>query len=226
MNITTNWCSGADDWYDEFGDDDTFDKNSISSNQMQLVAQQPPLDDNLNEQNGNTVCNNIVLAKNENRNISDDEDESNSMDDPIPMFNNLQVIDDKNANCGEQQGYIWFRWEIENIWPIYSNNLNVNSFDSGGAMGLLNSPNASAEIEGEESEMVCVDAPVAPERDLIAMLKQTRAIPHDINNLVLKSYFIAVDEEKKMSIESNSALTNDHVRDLLQKYQGEEESKW
>lgn len=93
-------------------------------------------------------------------------------------------------------------------------------------MGLLNSPNASAEIEGEESEMVCVDAPVAPERDLIAMLKQTRAIPHDINNLVLKSYFIAVDEEKKMSIESNSALTNDHVRDLLQKYQGEEESKW
>lgn len=106
MNITTNWCSGADDWYDEFGDDDTFDKNSISSNQMQLVAQQPPLDDNLNEQNGNTVCNNIVLAKNENRNISDDEDESNSMDDPIPMFNNLQVIDDKNANCGEQQGYI------------------------------------------------------------------------------------------------------------------------
>lgn len=106
MNITTNWCSGADDWYDEFGDDDTFDKNSISSNQMQLVAQQPPLDDNLNEQNGNTVCNNIVSAKNENRNISDDEDESNSMDDPIPMFNNLQVIDDRNANCGEQQGYI------------------------------------------------------------------------------------------------------------------------
>lgn len=105
INITASWCSGADDWGDEFGDDDTFDKNSISSNQMQLVAQQPPLDDNLNEQNGNMVCNNIVIPKNDNRNISDDEDESNSMDDPIPMFNNLQVIDDRNANCGEQQGY-------------------------------------------------------------------------------------------------------------------------
>lgn len=92
-------------------------------------------------------------------------------------------------------------------------------------MGLLNSPSASAEIEGEESEMVCVDAPVAPERDLIAMLKQTKAIPHDINNLILKSYFIAVDEEKKSSIDSNTALTNDHIRELLHKYQGEEESK-
>lgn len=115
INITS-WCNGADDWGDEFGggggggDDDntfdTFDKRNISSNQMQLGAQQPPLDDNLNEQNGNMVCNNMVMAKNENRNMSDDEDESNSMDDPIPMFNNLQVIDDKNANCGEQQGLL------------------------------------------------------------------------------------------------------------------------
>lgn len=95
----------------------------------------------------------------------------------------------------------------------------------GGAMGLLNSPSASAEIEGEESEMVCVDAPVAPERDLIAMLKQTKAIPHDIHNLVLKAYFIAAEEEKTTVVESNCALNTDHIRDLLQKYQGEEESK-
>lgn len=106
INIKS-WCSGADDWGEEYADDDFFDKNTISSNQMQLGAQQPPLDDNLNEQNGNIMCNNIVLAKNENRNMSDDEDESNSMDDPIPMFNNLQVIDDKNANCGEQQGSLF-----------------------------------------------------------------------------------------------------------------------
>lgn len=95
----------------------------------------------------------------------------------------------------------------------------------GGAMGLLNSPNASAEIEGEESEMVCVDAPMAPERDLIAMLKQTRAIPNDINNMLLKSYYVSVDEERRVSIDSNSALINDHIRELLHKYQGEEESK-
>lgn len=91
-------------------------------------------------------------------------------------------------------------------------------------MGLLNSPSASAEIEGEESEMVCVDAPVAPERDLIAMLKQTKAIPHDIHNLLLKTYFIFVEEEKITTVEANSALNNDHIRDLLQKYHGEEES--
>lgn len=94
-------------------------------------------------------------------------------------------------------------------------------------MGLLNSPSASAEIEGEESEMVCVDAPVAPERDLIAMLKQTKAIPQDIHNIILKGYFITVDEEKRVSIESNSALiNNDHIRDLMQKYHGEEESEY
>lgn len=94
-------------------------------------------------------------------------------------------------------------------------------------MGLLNSPSASAEIEGEESEMVCVDdPPSAPERDLIAMLKQTRAIPNDLNHLQLKSFFIFVDEERKMSIDANTnALLNDHIRELLHKYQGDEESK-
>lgn len=92
-------------------------------------------------------------------------------------------------------------------------------------MGLLNSPSASAEIEGEESEMVCVDAPIAPERDLIAMLKQTRAIPNDLNHLQLKSFFISVDEERKMSTDSNGAIINDHIRELLHKYHGEEESK-
>lgn len=135
---TSNWCSGADDWGgDEFGsgdvgggggggdgaDDDTLFgvTNTISNNQMnnqhlmmtmhQQQLQQPPtLDDNLNEQNGNVVmCNNMGLAKNENRNHqSDDEDESNSMDDPISMFNNLQVIDERNANCGgELQGTLF-----------------------------------------------------------------------------------------------------------------------
>lgn len=133
ITATPNWCSGADDWGgDDFGsggggggggfgsggggdDDDTFDTNTISSNLMMMNQQQqqqpPSFDDNLNEQNGNTMvmCNNMGMlgGKIENRNhqSEDDEDESNSMDDPIPMFNNLQVIDERNANnCGEQQG--------------------------------------------------------------------------------------------------------------------------
>lgn len=89
----------------------------------------------------------------------------------------------------------------------------------------MNPSNASAEIEGEESEMVSVDTPFAPERDLIAMLKQTKAIPNDINDLILKSYFVAVEEEKKQSNDLNNAVISDHIRDLLQKYQNDEESK-
>lgn len=117
-------------------DDDTFDTNTkFSSNQhlmmmnqqQQQQLQQPPpsLDDNLNEQNGNTMvlCNNMAIStKIENRNHqSDDEDESNSMDDPIPMFNNLQVIDERNANCGEQQG------ELVAVFALLARKSNVNS---------------------------------------------------------------------------------------------------
>lgn len=71
--------------------------------------------------------------------------------------------------------------------------------------------------------MVCVDAPPTPGRDLIAMLKQTNAIPRDINNLILKGYFITVEEERQH--DSNNVLASDHIRDLLQKYQSEEESE-
>lgn len=96
-----NWCSGADDWDDEFADDECYDKNYSSQVRME---QQEPFNDNVNEQNGNVVSHHFLYGKNDNRNMSDEEEEeSNSMDsDPIPMFNNLQVIDDKNANCGAQ----------------------------------------------------------------------------------------------------------------------------
>lgn len=182
----SNWCDGADDWGDDNMDDEYI------SNSQQL----PQIDDNLNEQNGNDVT--FVAATNDNRVASDDDDESNSADDPIPMFGHLQVIDDKNANCGAQ---------------------------GGGAAALLNSPNASAEIEGEESEMVTVDAPVAPEHDLIAMLKKSRAIPADVNELVLQSYFINVDEEQLHDVGTANVSLDEHVRELMQKYQNDEKSE-
>lgn len=70
-----NWCNDANDWGDA---DDVYSSDA----------------DNCNEQNGNII-------KNDNR-LSDEDDESNSMEsDPIPVFGNLQV-DDKNANCGAQ----------------------------------------------------------------------------------------------------------------------------
>lgn len=110
-----------------------------------------------------------MFLKNDNR-ISDDEDESNSMEnDIIGGFDNLN-IDDKNANCGAQ----------------------------GGAIGATySSSTAFAELEGEESEVVTVETPITPERDLIAYLKQTPGISRNSNkSLILNSFFIYVEEEK------------------------------
>lgn len=69
-----------------------------------------------------------------------------------------------------------------------------------------------------------IDAPVTPERDLIAMLKQTTAVPSDIEHLALKSYYIAVDEERRHFLGKNEIM-DDHIRELMQEYQAKEESK-
>lgn len=98
--------------------------------------------------------------------------------------------------------------------------------ETGGAVGRLNSPKAYAEIEGEESEMISIDAPVSPHRDLVAMLKQTAAVPSNIEHLSLRSYFIAVDEERKQSYGVNNMPMADHVFKLMQEYQGKDDSKY
>lgn len=185
-----NWCSGGDEWDDDFEGDDCF-----TSSQVQMEQSE-----NLNEQNGNVVCSNIRPNQRDNiRHMSDEEEESVSMDsDPIPTFGNLQVIDDKNANCGAQ----------------------------GGAAAIVTGQNAFAEIEGEESELVIIDAPIMPERDLIAMLKQTTAIPSEVEHLTLKSFYIAVDEERQHFSRAQNTLNDDHIRELLHEYQKTEESEY
>lgn len=79
---------------------------------------------------------------------------------------------------------------------------------------------ATAEIEGIEDEVVVVETPVSPKRDLIALLKQPQIIPRDVIDLTLKSFYISVDEER-----SSSPVISDHVRDLLQEYQKHEDVK-
>lgn len=89
------WCSGADDWDDD-DDDDDCDRRDSDCNNSQYVEEV-----DINEQNGNFV----VISKKNDNSMSEDEEESNSMEsDPIPSFGNLQVVDDKNANCGDQGG--------------------------------------------------------------------------------------------------------------------------
>ncbi len=97
-----NWCSDANDWGEP---DDVYNSDA----------------DNCNEQNGNIIKNDNRWGGYESEysfcgwfcelknvvdfscsRLSDEDDESNSMEsDPIPAFGNLQV-DDKNANCGAQ----------------------------------------------------------------------------------------------------------------------------
>lgn len=99
-----NWCSGADEWDepDEADEDDDDYDNDGGRGKDSRQRHEDIV--NINEQNGNFVTNNIILLNNKNDNsMSEDEEESNSMEsDPIPSFGNLHVVDDKNANCGDQ----------------------------------------------------------------------------------------------------------------------------
>lgn len=95
----------------------------------------------------------------------------------------------------------------------------VESPVGGGAVGRLDSPQACAEIEGEESEVVCIDTPTQPQCNLVDLLHDVT--PHPLHhsdikthvNLTFAEAFINVDEED---------LTTDisqHERDLFLEYQ-------
>lgn len=170
------WCSGADEWDDDdAGAGDTFMR--VDTNNMPDMA---------NEENGNII-------RYENSKISDEDDESNSLEnDPVPGFGNLRV-DEKNANGGGAMGGL-----IDNLYTS----------------------KATAEIEGTDDDVIVVETPVSPKRDLIALLKQPQIIPRDVVDLTLKGFYITVDEER-----SSSPVVSDHVRELLQDYQKHEEVK-
>ncbi|XP_058789120.1 programmed cell death protein 2-like [Phymastichus coffea] len=88
-----------------------------------------------------------------------------------------------------------------------------------GAVGRLDSPHASAEIEGEESEVVCIDTPTQPHCDLISLLQEVTPPPiqetesKGKSSLNFMEIFISVDEEYSVSD------VPQHVRDLFVEYQ-------
>ncbi|KAL5284082.1 PDCD2L family protein [Megaselia abdita] len=152
-------------------------------------------DFNDNEQNGNLLYPPPQSMTIDNRkNYSDEEeDDSNSMEnDIVGGINALQVGDDKNANCAGAQGGI-----------------------------TVNIPSVFAEIEGEESEVISVDSPKAPERDLIALMKHTSGASLMNFTLTLKSFFLAVEEES--SSKSYDGISDEHIRDLYSEYQKHDE---
>ncbi|KAK0181816.1 hypothetical protein PV327_000010 [Microctonus hyperodae] len=150
--------------------------------------------DNITEPNGNNMLENKSYKKLNLFMKSMDLDDELNKD-----LSNLKV-DDPNANSPTR---------IES--PI-----------GGGAVGRLDSPQASAEIEGEESEVVCIDTPTKPQYNLINLLQNASShLNHPFENSDMKSnvnitfteIFISVDEED---------LTNDithHVRELFAEYQ-------
>lgn len=87
-----------------------------------------------------------------------------------------------------------------------------------GAVGRLESPQASAEIDGEESEVVCIDTPTQPQRDLVSLLHEITPFPLQFESNTDTKYsfveiFLTVEEE------DFSADVPQHVRDLVVEYQ-------
>lgn len=87
-----------------------------------------------------------------------------------------------------------------------------------GAVGRLDLPQASAEIDGEESEVVCIDTPIQPQCDLVTLLHEVTPFPIQMEsnketNFSFVETFLSVEEE------DFNGDVSPHVRDLLVEYQ-------
>ncbi|KFB37457.1 AGAP001972-PA-like protein [Anopheles sinensis] len=192
-DATISWCSGADDWGDEEESVPTGKGDEYSTGTFMRVdtSNAGDSEQQLNEENGNVI---------QYEKVSDEDDESNSMEvEPIPGFENLRV-DETNANArgdGRSSGAMGGEL-IDNVYT----------------------PKATAEIEGPEAEVVIVDEPGSPKRDLIALLKQPQLVPRNIEDLTLRALYISVDEER-----TSVPVMSDHVRELLEEYRRNDEVK-
>lgn len=109
------------------------------------------------------------------------------------------------------------------ILHVFSSPASIESPVAVGAVGRLDSPLASAEIEGAEGEVVCIDTPTEPQSDLISLLQQVTPLPIDYATdkrerslLAFREMFISVEPE---SLHDD---VSQHVHDLLLKYQKED----
>ncbi|KAM8707296.1 hypothetical protein ACLKA7_011397 [Drosophila subpalustris] len=204
-----NWCSGADDW--GWGEPEIV---------AEIEAMDLTADDEQNERNGN------LRADDEFPDVrklgdDDDDDESTSVEnDLVCGFGQIDMNspdkpgEDPNANCAAAV-------------------VATASGDGAGGAGAGATATICAEIEGPETDVVLVDTPKKPERDLIALLKHT-SLPatlgplSQIKDLTLKSLYIAVDMETNAKQEEyenyGGLLSMDHIRDLYQEYKLQDEN--
>ncbi|XP_017786647.1 PREDICTED: programmed cell death protein 2-like [Nicrophorus vespilloides] len=142
---------------------------------------------NFSEENGNVINENIEQ-------VSDEDEESLSLEDSVQAgFENLYV-DERNANNADVQG----------------------------AVGSLHSPAATAEIEGDESEVVSIDTPTIPQRDLSLFLQEICPLSQEFFrtekqlNIEFVPYFIRFSDKVGPG---SSGYIDRHVKELLQEYQ-------
>uniref|UniRef100_A0A1B6KXX9 Programmed cell death protein 2 C-terminal domain-containing protein n=1 Tax=Graphocephala atropunctata TaxID=36148 RepID=A0A1B6KXX9_9HEMI len=80
---------------------------------------------------------------------------------------------------------------------------NSEEVSSVGAMGHLLSPMATAEIDGDEDEVVTIDTPVTAETNMVALFDQAKPVPQvPSDSLEFVSFFISVSEEDEVRISS------------------------
>ncbi|XP_017494566.1 PREDICTED: programmed cell death protein 2-like [Rhagoletis zephyria] len=222
------WCSGADDW-GEAGEE------SIAASDNGVERMDTGADElhHQNEENGNVIGNNdnspfcgehLPQVDLGNSDVDeDDDDESNSMDNELvygfgqlDMHSPQNVVEDPNANCAA------------------GNAAAAAAMDGGAMMGFGGATaTICAEIEGAETDVVLVESPLKPERDLIALLKHT-ATPAALgplaktSDVTIKPFFIAVDLEQRHKLiefeNYGGALSADHIRDLYQEYKRQDEA--
>lgn len=163
---------------------------------------------NDNEENGNSI-----VVNDNYRPLSDEDDESTSTADMLSSDMNLMQIDEDNANCNGAGANVQVDGAVGPMAGV-----------GGGGAGATTAASAEIETGEEKDNLVTIDTPVSPHRDLIALLKQTSALRTDsTNSLTLNSFFLFVEEE--LSEGSNQKIS-EHVRDLLQEYQKKDESEW
>lgn len=130
--------------------------------------------------------------------ISDEEDESTSMgSDPlIPAMNNLG-IDDRNANAAPPNG----------ACAMAAERVSLN-------------PTPSAEIEGEEAEVIMLDSPPIPRKDIQALLRPSNAHKEVAKDVQMQSFYIALDQERAAY---EDQTISEHIKSLLMDYEGRRE---
>lgn len=111
-----------------------------------------------------------------------------------------------------------FHLDINYAMLIHFSPPSIESPVGVGAVGRLDSPQASAEIDGEESEVVCIDTPIQPQCDLVSLLREVTPFPIQVESNMERHFsfaeiFLSVEEE------DYNVDVPQHVRDLLLEYQ-------